>query len=244
VAYRAPAALSDNRIYNNGTGVVATLSDLGQAFGFVDQTAPNEIYGNALGVRLTGLMRNQYIHDNTVGVSGTGVLGGSDLSLANVIAANGTGVQDFTGTIQYNRIAGNGIGISATAGQKIFHNILYRNTQTAVLVSGVADVRIFNNTFYAVTGDNIRIQSAASNVQVQNNILWAESGYDLYVANDSRGSTATTTTSMPKAAAGWCTGPRTSPISSIGKPTWRGSTSTPRAGLSLPRPGSMRARPT
>ena len=71
-------------------------------------------------------------------------------------------------------------------GLKLFHNLIYRNTQTALLVGDVSDVRIVNNTFYAETGDLVRVQGGASNVEVRNNILWAEAGYDIYVANDSQ----------------------------------------------------------
>ncbi len=52
-------------------------------------------------------------------------------------------------------------------------------------ISGVNDVRVVNNTFYAPAGDNIRIEFGASEVEILNNILWAEAGYDIYVANDS-----------------------------------------------------------
>ena len=54
-------------------------------------------------------------------------------------------------------------------------------------MSGSSDVRVVGNTFYAPAGDNIRIQSASSNVEVRDSILWAETGYDVYVANDSQG---------------------------------------------------------
>ena len=36
------------------------------------------------------------------------------------------------------------------------------------------------------TGDNVRLEGGSSNVEVRSNILWAETGYDLYVANDSQ----------------------------------------------------------
>ena len=43
-----------------------------------------------------------------------------------------------------------------------------------------------DNTFYSPTGDNIRIENGASNVEILNSILWARDGYDIYVANDSQ----------------------------------------------------------
>jgi hypothetical protein len=64
--------------------------------------------------------------------------------------------------------------------------MIYRNTQSGIRVTGKSDVRIIGNTLYAATGDNIRIDGNSSLVEVRNNILWAESGCDLYVANDSQ----------------------------------------------------------
>jgi hypothetical protein len=187
VAYGAPASLSANEIHDNGTGVTASVAGIVDAFGFVGTTLANEIHGNATGVQLAGRMRGQHIYENTVGVSGSGLLGGDTAEEpANLIESNGTGV-DFSGTVQFNDIARNTIGVAAQNGQLIAHNRIYRNTQAGVLVSGKSDVRIVNNTFYAPEGDNVRLQSASSNVQVLNNVLWAESGYDLYVANDSQG---------------------------------------------------------
>ena len=184
ISYSASAALSANRIYGNTTGVVSTVAGTINGFGFVGITQPNEIFSNVTGVQLTGQMQNQYIHDNATGVSGSGILGGNDLEHANLIEANTTGVS-FTGPIQFNRISLNTIGIVAANAQLIDHNLIYRNTQTALKIQGRNDVRVFQNTFYTPTGDNIRIDGASSQVEIRNNILWAESGYDIYVANDS-----------------------------------------------------------
>src|SRR5439155_18505287 len=104
-------------------------------FGFVGTTLPNDIYGNTTGVSLSGSMQNQHVFANTTGVTGSGVLGGTDLDEANLIETNTTGV-NFSGTIQYNRIARNSIGIAANSGQLITHNLVYRNTQTALSISG------------------------------------------------------------------------------------------------------------
>ena len=114
-----------------------------------------------------------------------GTVGGSDFEHANLIESNITGVY-VTGTVQFSRIAENNVGIQATSGEIIEHDMIYRNTQEGVLVAGVSSVHIVNNTFYAALGDNIRIQGGARDVEVLNNVLWADSGYDIYVANDSQ----------------------------------------------------------
>ncbi|KKL55380.1 hypothetical protein LCGC14_2255990, partial [marine sediment metagenome] len=185
LAYSAPATVSNNRIYDNITGVVATVDSDVDGFGFVQPADPNEISGNTTGVDLTGRMQDQYIHDNDTGVEGSGILGPSEIDLANVIEANIVGV-DFDGEVRFNRIVGNTTGIDANSGQFIAHNVIYRNTSVAIHVTNESDVRIVNNTLYAAVGDNIRIESTSSDVQVLNNILWAEAGYDIYVDNNSQ----------------------------------------------------------
>jgi uncharacterized repeat protein (TIGR01451 family) len=186
IAYSAAAALSNNRVYGNTTGVTSTVADSTNGLGFFGTTLPNQIYGNGPGVRLTAAsMQNQHIYGNATGVAGSGTLVSSDLDHANLIEGNGVGV-DFSGPIEFNRIAGNTIGIRAHSGQLIAHNLIYRNTQTALSIQGQTDVRVFQNSFYTATGDLIRVEKSSSDVEVRNNILWNAFGYDLYIANDSQ----------------------------------------------------------
>ena len=110
LAYGAAAAVGNNQIFANVTGVSATVIDPASAFGFVGAPAPTRSYGNVTGVDLLGQMQGQHIFANSTGVIGDGTLGGSDFSNPNVIESNGVGV-DFAGTIQFNQIAGNTIGV-------------------------------------------------------------------------------------------------------------------------------------
>ena len=66
------------------------------------------------------------------------------------------------------------------------HNLIYRNTDQGILVDNGHDISIENNTIYTPSGDGVRIRNAAYNVTLRNNILWTDSGYDLYVATDSQ----------------------------------------------------------
>ncbi|MBL8338895.1 MAG: right-handed parallel beta-helix repeat-containing protein, partial [Rhodoferax sp.] len=187
VDYGAAADLRDNRIWGNTTGIRTTVAGSTQGLGFTPGAGSNEIYANSTGIQAVGAQfQNQWVRNNSTGVTGTGIVGGSSLDLANRIEANQQGIANFNGTVQYSRIAGNTTGIAATNGLLVAHNLVYRNTGVGLLVSGVSDVRIYQNTFYAPAGDNIRVQSAASNVEVRGNILWARAGYDLFVANDSQ----------------------------------------------------------
>ena len=92
-----------------------------------------------------------------------------------------------------------------------------------------------NNTFYTATGDNIRIQNASTNVELRNNVLWDESGYDVYVANDSQAGFSSDYNDLhARPAPGESsTGPRTSPTSSTSRPMWR-----PRSALDRQQPSS------
>jgi hypothetical protein len=238
VVYGAPAALSGNRIHNNATGVTTAIADPGSALGFFPGSALNDIYQNTLGIQSTGaLVAGQRIFNNTTGVSGSGTLGGGDVSggnfiagnqaggsdmaganfiagnlvggsvmssgnfiagnqagggsmpgdnLGNFIAGNQTGVGAFTGLVRDNRIEANGIGINATTGLRIFNNQLVSNTTAAILASGVTVVEIAGNTIRAFTGDGIRINNQSTDVEVISNIIWSDSGYGIYVANDSQ----------------------------------------------------------
>ncbi|MGK7961944.1 right-handed parallel beta-helix repeat-containing protein, partial [Crocosphaera sp.] len=187
IAYNAPAYLNHNRIYDNQTGVVVTVAQQ-NGFGFVGEAARNEIFNNQIGVQLTeGQVQNQHIYNNVTSVVGTGILGGNSFDQANLIEGHDIGVsQGFDGTIQFNRIANNTIGIEANNDQHILHNLIYRNGDIGVHISDTSDVQIVNNTFYAPTGDNIRLENNGREVEVRNNILWAERGYNLYIANDSQ----------------------------------------------------------
>ena len=146
----------------------------------------------------------QTVSGNVVGFSGSGIIGGADLSSANTIAQNETGVSGFTGTVAYdvfianvtgvsqtrgsisdNRFQGNAVGIAATDRQVIFDNEMIFDTNAAILLSGVGNVRIAGNLIRA-TGDAIRLQDGATNADIVSNVLWSDAGYAVNVANDSQ----------------------------------------------------------
>ena len=187
VVYGAVAPLSGNRIHNNQTGLVTALAAPNVALGFAAGTGSNDIFQNTLGVQMTAAsLAGQHIFNNTTGVSGSGVLGGNDMSGANLISGNQTGVASFNGTIHFNRIEGNGVGIAATSAQVVFDNQILSNTTAGILVSGVTKVEIAGNTIRAAVGDGVRLVNQSNNVELIDNIIWADSGYGIYVANDSQ----------------------------------------------------------
>ncbi|HEY7118485.1 MAG TPA: NosD domain-containing protein, partial [Tepidisphaeraceae bacterium] len=184
VVYGAAAPLNNNRIRNFTTGVSTSVAGP-NALGYLANSSNNQIFANTTGVQMSGAadLVGQHVYSNTTGVAGTGTVGSTDFTNPNLIELNGTGV-NVTGTVQFNRIARNNVGIAATSGQQIVHNLVYRNT-TGVAVVGRTDVRIVQNTFYTPAGDNVSVSGGSQQVEVRNNILWTESGYDLNVADDS-----------------------------------------------------------
>lgn len=185
VQYDAAATLSQNRIHDNATGVQATVVDLNDAFGFVGDALPNIISNNTVGVSLSGRMRGQSIIDNVTGVMGMGILGGDDWNHHNTIESNDIGVL-FDGEIRYNRIGSNRIGINAQSNQLVAHNVLYRNQTAAINIIAVNDVRVVGNTMYAPQGDNVFVGGSSTQVEIQNNVMWVETGYNINVSDDSR----------------------------------------------------------
>jgi hypothetical protein len=83
-------------------------------------------------------------------------------------------------------IDNNGTCIAATSDLTVLHNIITNNTTVGLEAAGVSNVSTSDNTFYKTAGDNIRIEGGSSGVEVLNSILWAQAGYDIYVANDSQ----------------------------------------------------------
>ena len=184
IASNVPTALSVNRIHDNTVGV-SVEGELSLApFSFVGQIEPNEIFDNGVGVQLNGQLSGQHIYRNLTGVTGSGFVGRDDLENANVIENNSTGV-NVSGVVHFNRIAANEIGIVAHDGELIANNLVYRNRTVGVSANGVNDVQLLNNTFFAPTGDNVRIEGGARNLEIRNNTLWAQGGYDIFVADDS-----------------------------------------------------------
>ena len=163
----------------------AEVNDITGGLGFHAGSGRNEIFNNTTGVNLTGRMQNQHVHDNVIGVVGSGILGGDALDLANLIAFNVTGA-DFDGTIQYNRFSRNGVGIRAHDRQVVIHNLIYRGTAAGVRTNGADDVRIVHNTFFNTSGNAVQVDGASQRAELLNNVFQSDGGIGINVAADSR----------------------------------------------------------
>ncbi|MEQ1826762.1 MAG: right-handed parallel beta-helix repeat-containing protein, partial [Pirellula sp.] len=184
VVYNAPTLLSNNEITNNEVGISTNVNSTVNGLGYQSGVIPNQIHGNQIGASLFGTMQNQHIYQNITGVTGHVSLDSVDLAHGNLIERNTNGVQISNGSVKNQRIARNTIGILPQNNVLIANNLIYRNDE-GIQISGENDVRVIGNTMYTAQGDLIRVTGGSQRTEIQNNILWTEDGYDIFVANDS-----------------------------------------------------------
>ncbi|MDP6634998.1 MAG: right-handed parallel beta-helix repeat-containing protein [Phycisphaerae bacterium] len=157
------ANIYGNEIHHSGDGV---WSNVGGAY----------VYGNE-------------IHSNSTGIYGYGTFGGTDWGSdqVNEIHDNTRGVfADNNSTVRFNRIFLNAVGVHVDDAADVHHNVIYRNTDKGLLVDNGNVVTIVNNTIYTPSGDGVHVRNFSKNVELRNNILWTEDGYDLHVTTDSQ----------------------------------------------------------
>ena len=97
------------------------------ALGFLPGATPNVIIGNGTGVQLNGLMQGQIITSNIVGVTGTGVLGGTSLDAFNEILNNTTPASPSPAKSDSIVSAAISHSIALQNGQVIDHNAFFDN---------------------------------------------------------------------------------------------------------------------
>ena len=159
--------------------------------------AGNEIYASNYGIRSVSDVTEAYgneIHHNTTGIYGRGMFGGSDWSIGqpNDVHNNATGISANGGaTVQFNFVHRNDIGVHVEGEGQVDHNVIYRNTTQSVLITGIFfnnpnGAAVTGNTIYAPLGNGVRVEDSSENTSLKNNIIWAESGYDISVATDSQ----------------------------------------------------------
>ena len=177
----------------------------------------NLIYRNALGG--AEVLGNVVFAGNTIAnQTGTLAIGlvvrDSAVALSNVVYGNGVGIEASDALVQGNRVYANttfgiraadtnlieNVAYSNPTGVRLTgdgviarNNLIYDSGTAGLLVTGASDVEIVNNTLYEPTGDPLRIEGASAEVQLRNNILWAENGFAVFVAQDSQAGFASDT---------------------------------------------------
>ncbi len=184
--------ISENSISGASVGISASNTKL--------HLADNELFENDQGASIaygSVTLHGNHIHNNETGVESyysNLVVGGTDWTAATVneIDHNTTGIHVIgSGTVQYNRLHRNATAVSTTQGSQaapilVDHNVIYRNSDDGVLAHADNGTLITSNTIYAPVGDGVRIQGSSQNIELRNNIIWAENGYALSVATDSQ----------------------------------------------------------
>ena len=172
---------SNYGIFANGSILVAGNVAYGQTaagnagIGFFGATiTENIVYGNYDGIRTTGqsapTITYNLAHDN----SNFGIEGDFSATLTgNVSYSNGVGLRSMTPP-------------NAATGPNITNNLVYNNTLQGIWLTGGNSARINNNTVYQPAGDAIHIDAyggiTASGIQIENNILWTQAGFDISLA--------------------------------------------------------------
>ena len=215
----AAGVIQGNSVSQSGTGILANGGSGLQVFG------------------------NQ-VANSQVGLAGSAILGGSDWSIqpappASVWYADGTpdyneidnnqvGIEASSGdTIAFNRVIGGAVGIlvDGCSNVTISHDVVARTTEDAIHVQDSSNVTIQSDTLYVPppaggpAADGVLIDNASSSVALQNNIIWSESGYDIYVAADSQQGFASDYNDLFASGTGMVAGGKPlSAISTTGKP--------------------------
>ena len=182
----AAGTIQGNSVSQSGTGILANGGSGLQVFG------------------------NQ-VTTSQVGLAGNAVLGGSDWSIQaappssvwyadgrpdyNEIDDNQTGVVASSGdTVAFNRVIGGAVGIlvDGCSNVAIEHDVVAGTASDAIHVEGSSNVTIQSDTLYVPppasgpAANGVVVDSGSSSVTLQNNIIWNQSGYDVYVATDSQ----------------------------------------------------------
>ncbi len=186
----AGIVIRDNVVHDNaafgiiaGTDVTATGNEV---FGQSGTAVPNAIGGWGLGIDVGyyAVVTDNTVHGNTVGIFDDSY--GSTIASNRVYNSSAYGIISFVGdTVQGNDIFSNAVGMYTSGSGPIIDNLVYANTNQGIVVGGGDGRRIIaNNTVVQDVGDAVEL-SGASNVDLRNNILSVQAGYDLYVADDS-----------------------------------------------------------
>ena len=131
VSYQAAAALSDNSIHDNATGVISNVAAVASGFGFVGSTSPIRSSTIARACSSTTPRCRTSTSTTTPSAStGSGVLGGTDLDYANV--HRGQHRQPSISAAPSSTTASpRNVGIEAQSAQLIAYNVIYATRRPA-----------------------------------------------------------------------------------------------------------------
>ncbi|MEQ1829659.1 MAG: right-handed parallel beta-helix repeat-containing protein, partial [Pirellula sp.] len=176
-----------NRIHDNAaSGIVA----IGQV-NVVGNLVYNHFATSQTGITVNSgaTAKRNIVRDNYYGIYSNGGEISENRSYRNLDAGI---YPDFGTQVLRNVVYSNAIGIRGQSSYSgnLVNNLIYGNSLYGVLFtssgSNGGSPSIVNNTVYQPLGDAIRLQSNSRNVNVRNNVLWVNAGYDLNIAGDSQ----------------------------------------------------------
>ncbi|MFI5378942.1 MAG: right-handed parallel beta-helix repeat-containing protein, partial [Tepidisphaerales bacterium] len=148
----------------------------------------NTTYNNtgAIGINVAGgEARGNLSYNNNYGIYVS-----SGLADQNKVYNNSyEGIYVGSGTVTQNQVYSNPTGIEGNVSPTISNNLVYANTTRGIYITAGVAAQVINNTVYQPTGDALDLLSSEGNfqfqhMQVRNNILWAQAGYDLNLTDD------------------------------------------------------------
>ncbi len=155
----------------------------------------NNIYNN---VNATGiLVSDATAFHNQVFANNVGILANSNgavISDNQVFDNAGIGIHVYWNTlVQGNTVHDNAVGVQGDYlsypnipySGTITNNLIYQNSQDGILLNQAGGAQVLNNTVDQAAGNAVAVDSSSSSVSLENNILWAQSGYDINVTPDS-----------------------------------------------------------
>lgn len=198
VSNAAPTKIEHNQVFDNDWVGIQVYSNTevfqnniyGQGGPGVEieggSVLENIIHGNQTGIRssvcATSIIQGNRIYDN----DGEGVYAtSSDQLLGNVIYSNAVGVLGTEDICYYYTVPFSG---------RLQNNLIYDNTEQAVAIRGGSGAQLINNTLHQSgnylsdpsVGNVVDIGESSTSTTLRNNILWAQGGAAINVADDSQ----------------------------------------------------------
>ena len=189
--------VSGNTVHDNDVDIEATT--IGASGVAAATVSGNTVYGSNSSVGIIDGDYDVIVTGNTVhDIAGNGIEAYVDAIVEdNQVyhnAADGILVGSFA-TVTGNHVYANNIGIEVNTseyespGALVSTNVVEGNTLAGIHVTGsgnaTSPVQVVNNTVIQEQGNAIQVDDFSNNVQLLNNILWAQSGYAITVAPDS-----------------------------------------------------------
>ncbi len=203
--YAEPAAVgSDAVVVEDNDVSVYTVAIMGDGWrGRLEGGAEIVIRRNVVHDNFTGIeLRRANALENTVFANETGIAAyklaipgalvwAPSEIIGNYVYANRReGILAYgAGNVSHNVSHSNQFGIVARTlpdVDSIAGNVVHGNREAGIVIAESDGVRVVNNTVVSTAGDAVQVTINAANIDLRNNILIADAGFGIYVADNSQ----------------------------------------------------------